>query len=104
MKVLGIFMLSLFHIKKNYMNDYKKFEMTEKELLTLQPKNVTFGESDITPIQEDILTLISDALQKYMTNGTELPKDLFYESYVEIKCDEAGGENNKDEVINKVQC
>jgi hypothetical protein len=69
------------------------------DIMLLQPNNVTFGQYNISSIQENILTLISDALQKQMTREQEFPRDLFNEPYVEIFCDEAGGINNKAAVI-----
>ena len=65
------------------------------DLLLLQPKSVTFGQYDISERQENILTLITESLQKHMTKEKPLNTDLFGEPYVIIKCDEAGGTNNK---------
>lgn len=69
------------------------------DLLLLQPKSVTFGQYDISERQENILTLITESLQKHMTKEKPLNTDLFGEPYVIIKCDEAGGTNNKNKVI-----
>lgn len=74
-------------------------QLTENEIMTLQPNNVTFGRYDITPIQENILTCISDALQKHMTRKIDFNRDLFHQPYVTINCDDAGGERNKTKVI-----
>lgn len=74
-------------------------QLTEKEIMTLQPNNVTFGRYDITPIQENILTCVSDALQKHMTRKIDFNRDLFHQPYVTINCDDAGGERNKSKVI-----
>jgi len=70
-------------------------ELTEKELMMVVPNNVTFGQYDINEMQENILTLIGDALQKHMTREKELPRDLYDDPYIDIYCDEAGGKNNK---------
>lgn len=72
---------------------------TEKEIMMIQPNNVTFGQYNITEWQENILTLISDQIQSHMTRTIELPKDLFNQPYVSITCDDAGGKNNKAKVI-----
>ena len=72
---------------------------TEKEIMLIQPHNVTFGQYNISEWQENLLTLISDKLQKHMTREEELPRDLFNQPYVTIKCDEAGGKNNKAKVL-----
>lgn len=72
---------------------------TIKELMLLQPNNVTFGQYSINGVQENILTTISDALQKHMTREQNVPLDLFGEPYVTINCDEAGGYNHKQRVI-----
>ena len=69
------------------------------DLILLQPKSVTFGQYDISERQENILTLITESLQKHMTKEKPLNTDLFGEPYVIIKCDEAGGTNNKNKVI-----
>lgn len=72
---------------------------TDEEIFLLQPNNVTFGQYSLTPVQENILTLIMEAIQKHMSREQELPRDLFHQPYIEIFCDEAGGENNKNQVI-----
>ena len=69
------------------------------DLILLQPKSVTFGQYDISEWQENILTLITESLQKHLTKEKPLNTDLFGEPYVIIKCDEAGGTNNKNKVI-----
>lgn len=69
------------------------------DLILLQPKSVTFGQYDISEWQENILTLITESLQKHLTNEKPLNTDLFGEPYVIVKCDEAGGTNNKAKVI-----
>ena len=72
---------------------------TEKEIMLIQPHNVTFGQYNISEWQENLLTLVSDKLQKHMTREEELPRDLFNQPYVTIKCDEAGGKNHKTMVL-----
>ena len=80
--------------------DYAPFvPPTEEEIMLIQPNNVTFGQYNISEWQENLLTLISDKLQKHMTREEELPRDLFNQPYVTIRCDEAGGRNNKTKVI-----
>ena len=64
---------------------------TEEEVMLIQPNNVTFGQYSVTEWQENLLTLISDQIQQHMTREKQLPKDLFNQPVVEIKCDEAGG-------------
>ncbi len=71
---------------------------TIAEIMLIQPNNVTFGQYSLSPVQENVLTLIIDALQNHMTKHNELPKDLFNQPYVEILCDEARGSNNKSNV------
>ena len=62
------------------------------DLILLQPKSVTFGQYDISEWQENILTLITESLQKHLTKEKPLNTDLFGEPYVIVKCDEAGGQ------------
>ena len=91
------------NLKKTIMakeKDYAPFvPPTEEEIMLIQPNNVTFGQYNISEWQENLLTLISDKLQKHMTREEELPRDLFNQPYVTIRCDEAGGRNNKTKVI-----
>ena len=70
-------------------------ELSEKEFLMIVPNNVTFGQYEISELQENILTLIGDALQKHISRECPLPRDLFDQPYIEILCDEASGRNNK---------
>ena len=72
---------------------------SEQEIMLIQPNNVTFGQYNISEWQENLLTLISDRIQKHITREQELPRDLFNQPYVEIVCDEAGGLNNKVKVV-----
>lgn len=67
--------------------------------MLIQPNNVTFGQYNISEWQENLLTLIGDKLQKHMTREKELPRDLFNQPYVTVRCDEAGGRNNKAKVL-----
>jgi plasmid replication initiation protein len=82
-----------------------KLEMpqTMEEIMLIQPNNVTFGQYSLSPIQENVMTLIMDALQNHMSKHKDLPKDLFNQPYVEILCDEAGKENNKSAVKRAVK-
>ena len=64
------------------------------ELILLQPKAVTFGQYDISEWQENILTLITETLQKHMTKEKPLNTELFGEPYIIEKCGEVGGANN----------
>lgn len=74
-----------------------------RDLMLIQPNNVTFGQFSVTPIQDNILTLINEQLQQFMTNKTPVSCDLFGEPYVTIKCDEAGGKNHKALVIKEAR-
>jgi len=72
---------------------------TDAEIMLIQPNNVTFGQYQITDWQENLLTLISDGIQKHMTREKELSVDLFGQPYIDIVCDEAGGVRNKAKVL-----
>lgn len=76
---------------------------TIDEIKLIQPNNVTFGQYSLTAIQENVLTLIIDGLQKHMTKEKELPRDLFDQICVHIFCDEAGGKNNKAKVLKEIK-
>jgi hypothetical protein len=72
---------------------------TEEEIMTIQPNNVTFGQYAISEIQENLLTLAIDAIQKDMSNVLPLPRDLFNQPYIIVNCDPAGGKNHKARVL-----
>ena len=76
---------------------------TDADIMLIQPNNVTFSQYLSSPIQENILTLITDALQRQMTNEQQLSRDLFNQPYVTIVCDEAGGINNKRKVVDEAK-
>ena len=78
-------------------------KLTENEIMMIVPNNVTFGQYYITEWQENLLTIISDKLQKHITREQEIPRDLFNQPYVEIICDDAGGRNNKSKVKEEVK-
>lgn len=75
-----------------------KIPQTIDEIMLIQPNNVTFGQYEVTEVQENIITLIVDAIQEHVTHKKELPRDLFNQPYVEIICDEAKGQNSKNQV------
>lgn len=72
---------------------------TEEQITLIQPNNITFGAYSLTQWQENILTLIQEALQKHMSKEKEFNRDLFGQPYVTIKCGEAAGEKHKNLVI-----
>lgn len=72
------------------------------EIMLIQPNNVTFGQYQISEIQENVLTLIAEQLQSYMVNNGNISRDLFNQPFVEIVCDEAGGKNNKTRVKKEI--
>ena len=82
-----------------------KYKLNDQDIMLIQPNNVIFSQYSISEIQENILTLITEQLQKYMTRSQEntLPRDLFGQPYVEILCDEAGGENHKSRVLKEAK-
>lgn len=74
-----------------------------KEMMLLQTNDMTFGQFTVSEWQDNILTLMTEQLQKHMTNKQVLPTDLFGEPYVRIKCDEVGGKNNKAKVLKEAR-
>lgn len=74
-----------------------------KDLMLLQSDNMTFGQFSISEWQDNLLTLINEQLQKHMTNDIPIATDLFGEPYVTIRCDDAGGKNNKNKVIKEAR-
>ena len=73
--------------------------LTDMDIMLIQPNNVTFSQYHVSPIQENLLTLMGDAIQRQMTREQELSRDLFNQPYITVICDEAGGERNKIKVI-----
>ncbi len=73
-----------------------------KEVMLMQPNNLTFASYTLSPIQENVMTLIMDALQAHVSHVKPLNTDLFNQPYVEIQADEAGGENHKARVIREI--
>lgn len=65
------------------------------EIMLIEPKNITFGRRDYDAIQENIITLLSDAVQNHVSNKSPLQTDLFNQPIVRITADEASGENRK---------
>lgn len=84
-------------------------EKERKELMTIQPNNVTFGQYEVSSIQENILTAISDFLQPRMTNNKGVVNDLMTTSdsmkdmEITINCNEVGGKNNKKRVTKEAK-
>lgn len=74
-----------------------------KKAMLLQTNSMTFGQFEVTAIQDNIITLINEQLQKYMSKEIELNRDLFGMPYVLITCDEAGGLRHKDLVKKHIE-
>lgn len=72
---------------------------TDEQIMLIQPNNVTFGAYSLTQWQENVMTLIQEALQKHMSREKEFNRDLFGQPYVTVKCEEAGGHGNKPKVL-----
>lgn len=79
-----------------------KFKLNKEDIMLIQPNNVVFSQYSISEIQENILTLITEKLQGYMSKGEDLQRDLFGQPCIEILCDEAGGDKHKSRVLKEV--
>lgn len=73
------------------------------KLMLMQPNNITFGEYSYSSIQENILTLAIEALQKHATKEKLLQTDLWGQPTITVVCDEAAGDNNKNLVVKAVK-
>ncbi len=73
------------------------------ELMLLQTNDMTFGQFTVSEWQDNILTLMTEQLQKHMTTEQQLQTDLFGEPYVTIACDEVGGKNHKAMVLKEAR-
>lgn len=74
-----------------------------KEIMLIEPKNITFGRRDYDAVQENVITCLSDAVQNHVTNKTPLQTDLFNQPYVRIVADEAGGDKNKKRLMQSIK-
>lgn len=96
-------------IKKQPENQEKMRALQRKaqeeitELMLLQTNDMTFGQFTVSEWQDNILTLMTEQLQKHMTTEQQLQTDLFGEPYVTIACDEVGGKNNKAKVLKEAR-
>jgi plasmid replication initiation protein len=71
-------------------------ENEKKSVLTIiQPNKVTTARYYFTEREENILTLIIDALQKHMTREQTINFDLFKQPYITINTDDVGSNNKK---------
>lgn len=62
----------------------------------LQPKSVVFGKYQLTEWQENILTLIMEQLQGYMSRSmTNLRPDILGEVTVRVDCSQIAGDDKK---------
>lgn len=73
------------------------------EIMLIEPKNITFGRRDYDAIQENVITCLSDAVQNHVSNKMPLQTDLFNQPSITILADEAGGEKNKNYVIDSIR-
>jgi hypothetical protein len=77
--------------------------MDIKQIMLIQPNNVTFGKYHMSEVQENIITAIVDQIQNYITTKKDFLLDKFNQPYIEILCDEVGGRNHKKNVINEAK-
>lgn len=61
----------------------------------IQPNKVTNARYEFSEREEDILTLIIDAVQKHMTKESNIQTDLFKQPMIEIDLKEVGANNKK---------
>lgn len=74
-----------------------------KEVMLMQPNNLTFAQYSLTPIQENVLTLVVDALQAHISKTKILDTDLFNQPYIDIRSDEAAGVNHKARLLKELE-
>jgi Initiator Replication protein len=76
---------------------------TINDMILMQPNNVTFGQYELSAIQENLLTLAMDALQKHASKEKLIATDLWGQPTINVSCDEAAGQNNKSLVKTAVK-
>lgn len=59
----------------------------------IQPNKVTNARYDFSEREEDILTLVIDAIQKHMTKEEKIQTDLFKQPIIEIDLKDVGANN-----------
>jgi plasmid replication initiation protein len=76
-----------------------KLEITPKTISLVQPNKVTNAKYDFTAREENILTLMIGALQKFMTNQNEIDQDLFGNPLLTINMSEMGKDARKRDFL-----
>ena len=72
----------------------------------LESKNLTLGMYDYSEVQQNVITLIQQQLEKYMTKDAKeavVRLDSMGEPYIVIDTDEASSKKNKAYVIEEVR-
>lgn len=73
-----------------------------KKYMLLQPNNITFGRYSITAVQDNVLTLIIEQLQKFMQLD-KMQFDLMGLPYVEISSNSVLNGKHKKIVLNAIE-
>lgn len=76
--------------------------MENKDLTLIQPNKVTNARYDYNEREENILTLIIDAIQKHMIKEKPIQTDLFNQPMISINTKDVGS-NNKTDYIKALQ-
>jgi len=76
-----------------------KIEKYEGKLKLVQPNKVTNARYKYTEREENIMTLVIDAIQKHMTKEKPIQTDLFNQPMIRLDMKELGA-NNKTQYLN----
>jgi plasmid replication initiation protein len=80
---------------EKYAGNYKKSSSKKKPLELVQPNKVTNARYHFTEREENILTLMIDAIQKHVTKERPIQTDLFNQPLVRIDTKELGDKTKK---------
>lgn len=72
----------------------------------METKNFTLGRYDYNEVQQNVITLIQEQLQKYMTidaKQAEITLDSMGEPFIEIDTKDLSGKKDKQEIIEKIE-
>lgn len=84
----------------------EKKEIIHISSFQMETKNFTLGRYDYNEVQQNVITLIQEQLQKYMTKDAkqaEITLDSMGEPFVILDTKDLSGKKDKQEIIEKIE-
>lgn len=84
----------------------EKKEIIHISSFQMETKNFTLGRYDYNEVQQNVITLIQEQLQEYMTKDArqaEITLDSMGEPFIEIDTKDLSGKKDKQEIIEKIE-